>query len=282
MVAYSISGAVRLRGALNVEALEQALAAIVMRHEALRTTFRLMDDRPVQVVAPATALRLPVVDLTGEPPERRDAEIKARTLEEARRPFDLGTGPLFRTLLYRLAPDDHVLLACMHHIISDGWSLGNLVRELGEGYRAYVHGHAPALPELPIQYADYAEWQRGYLQGAVLDQELTYWRDKLVGVRSLELPTDRARPAEQTFAGARYRVRLPATLNGPLRALVRDTDTTLFMILLAAFQTLLTRYTGQEEIVVGSPIAGRTRTELEGLIGFFVNTLENIYNGGIL
>ena len=194
--------------------------------------------------------------------------------EEARRPFDLAQGPLFRSKLLRLGEDDHVLLLTMHHIVSDGWSMGVLYRELSMLYRAFVDGQPSPLAELPIQYADFAVWQREWLQGEVLESQLSYWKKQLEGIPAvLNLPTDHPRPAVQSYRGARQSIELSKELLRGLKRLSRKEGVTLFMTLLAAFQTLLYRYTGQEDIVVGSPIANRNRAEIEGLIGFFVNTL---------
>lgn len=272
-VAYSLAGAVRLRGVLDRKALDRTLATLVARHEALRTTFRLAGDMPVQVVSEAGPVQLAVVDLCDMSPAERERAAVSQALVEARRPFELEVGPLFRPTLYRLAPDDHVLLFCMHHMISDGWSVGVMVREIGQCYEAYLRGKEPLLPDLPIQYPDYAAWQREYLEGNALAQDLDYWKRALADLQTLELPSDRPRPAEATMKGARCRFTLSRTLADRLREVGRSEGATLFMTLLAAFAVLIGRYTGQDDVAVGSPIAGRDRTELEGLIGFFVNTL---------
>ena len=194
--------------------------------------------------------------------------------EEAQRPFDLVRGPLLRESLLRLSRDEHVLLLGVHHIVSDGWSMDILLRELAALYGAFAAGRPSPLPELPVQYADFAVWQREWLQGAVLERRLEYWRTQLEGAPAvLELPTDRPRPAVQSYEGGRESLVLPRSLAEELKVLSRQEGGSLFMVLLAAFQALLSRYTGQQDIVVGSPIAGRTRAELEELIGFFVNTL---------
>jgi amino acid adenylation domain-containing protein len=272
--AYNISQARRLRGALDVAVLERALGEIVRRHEALRTVFREVDGAPVQVITPFSGFTLRLDDLSGLPDADREAEVKRLTTEEARLPFDLAAGPLFRAGLLRLGDEDHVLLLSMHHIVSDGWSLGVLFPELSTLYDAYREGRDSPLPELPVQYADYALWQREQLQGAAVERHLSYWRERLAGVPELlELPTDRPRPPVQTFRGAFERIELPAALLEQLQALGRSEGATLFMTLLGAFQVLLSRYNGSEDIVVGSPVAGRTRDEVAGLIGFFVNTL---------
>ena len=272
--AYNIPAAMRLRGALNVAALEQGLNEVVQRHEVLRTTFSLVEGQPVQVIAPTLTLTLPVVDLRNLPGTQREAEALWLATEEARRPFDLARGPLLRATLLRLDEEDHVLLLTMHHIVSDGWSMGIVFRELSALYEAFSKGKPSPLPELPIQYADFAVWQQQWLQGEVLEAQLSYWKKQLAGYSpSLDLPTDCPRPVIQTHRGVRQSLVLSKTLSASLKALSRQEGTTLFMTLLAAFQALLYRYTGQDDIIVGSPIANRNRSEIEGLIGFFLNTL---------
>jgi amino acid adenylation domain-containing protein len=271
---YNVPANLRLTGALDVPALERALTEVVRRHEALRTVFHLFGEAPRQVVLPPAPVPLPLEDLSGLPEDARRAALRERTTREAVRPFDLEAGPLFRATLLRLGAEEHVLVVCMHHIVSDGWSLGVLVRDLAALYDAFRQGRPSPLPELPVQYADVAVWQRENLEGEALDQQVAYWREQLAGAPTvLELPTDRPRPAVQTFDGASHRVELPASVVEPLRALGRREDATLFMTLLAALQVLLSRWSGQRDLVVGSPIAGRTHSELEDLIGFFVNTL---------
>ncbi|HST57554.1 MAG TPA: condensation domain-containing protein, partial [Longimicrobium sp.] len=272
--AYNIPVAWRLGGALDEAALERAVGEIVRRHEALRTVFTEVDGSPVQVVAPFDGFVLPVEDLAHVAEAERDAEVRRRADEEARRPFDLAAGPLFRAALLRLGGEDHVLLLSMHHIVSDGWSLGVLFREFSALYEAYREGGESPLPELPVQYADYAMWQREQLEGEVLDRQLAYWREHLSGAPELlELPTDHPRPPVQTYRGASVPVNFSSELLERLQTLGRSEGTTLYMTLLGAFQVLLSRYSGSEDVVVGSPIAGRTRGEVDGLIGFFVNTL---------
>ncbi|HEX5706031.1 MAG TPA: amino acid adenylation domain-containing protein [Pyrinomonadaceae bacterium] len=272
--AYNVPAALRLRGSLDVEALRRTLDEVVSRHEILRTTFAVVDGKPVQVVAPQAAPRLSVADLGHLPEAEREAESRRLASVEAQEPFDLARGPLLRTSLLRLGEDDHVLLFTLHHIVSDGWSMSILVSEVAQLYDAFARGAASPLRELPIQYADFAVWQRGHLKGAVLEEQLAYWRAQLAGAPPvLELPTDRPRPAVQTFRGAKYQFKLPAELTAKLKSLARSEGATVYMTLLAAFQVLLARYSGQEDIVVGSPIANRNRAETEGLIGFFVNTL---------
>jgi surfactin family lipopeptide synthetase A len=273
LTAYNIARANRLRGPLDVPSLERALGALASRHEALRTTFASLEGAPVQLVAPSSRVALPVVAVSGRSTEDRERELSAVIAKEAALPYDLAHGPLWRARLYRLASDDHVLLLGMHHIVSDGWSLVVMFRELADLYAAYSAGRSAALPVLPIQYADYAEWQRAQLQGGQLESELSYWRRKLHGAARLELPTDQPRPPLQTFAGGKHSARITAAAAERLRELSRRQDASLFMTLLAAFKLLLSRQSGQRDIVVGTPIAARSRPELEGLIGFFVNTL---------
>ncbi|HET6975221.1 MAG TPA: amino acid adenylation domain-containing protein [Pyrinomonadaceae bacterium] len=272
--AYNMPMAFRLSGRLDVAALEWALNEIIRRHEILRTTFEVLDQQPVQMVAPSRTLKLSVTNLGSLPAPLREEEAERFANEESQRPFDLARGPLIRTTLLQLWPNEHVLLLTIHHIVSDGWSQSILMNELSVLYEARVARRASPLPELPIQYADFAEWQREWLSGAVLDQQIDYWRKHLSGAPpSLELPTDRPRPAVQSFNGARESFNLSRNLSVQLAELSRREDATLFMTLLAAFEVLLYRYTGQSDIVVGTPVANRNRKELEGLIGFFVNTL---------
>ncbi|HST61415.1 MAG TPA: amino acid adenylation domain-containing protein, partial [Longimicrobium sp.] len=271
---YNISMAYRLGNALDVPAFERALGEIVRRHEALRTVFGEVDGSPVQTIAPFSGFALPVEDLSGLGEADREDAVKRRAGEEARRPFDLSAGPLFRAALLRLGAEEHVLLLGMHHIVSDGWSMGVLFRELSSLYEAYLAGRESPLPELAVQYADYAVWQREQLEGEVLDRQLSYWRERLAGAPELlELPTDHPRPAVQTYRGATVPVELSLELLERLQALGRSEGATLYMTLLGAFQVLLSKYAGSEDVVVGSPIAGRTSKEVEELIGFFVNTL---------
>ncbi|MGH3582238.1 MAG: non-ribosomal peptide synthetase, partial [Mycobacterium sp.] len=272
--AYNMPSAVRLEGELDGVALERALAEIVRRHEALRTRFAVAEGVGWQVIDAAGAFRLERVDLSGQPEEEREAEARRLTALEATQRFDLATGPLLRAKLLRLGVREHVVLVTLHHIVSDGWSMGVLVEELVSLYGAYVRGENSPLAELAVQYADYALWQRSWLQGEVLERQVGYWRNRLSGApAALELPTDRPRPAVASHAGGSVPVRLPAVLKDRLMELGRREGATLYMVLLAAYQALLKAYSGQDDIVVGSPIAGRRRQELEGLIGFFVNTL---------
>jgi amino acid adenylation domain-containing protein/non-ribosomal peptide synthase protein (TIGR01720 family) len=272
--AYNIPLACRLEGRLHVPVLSASLDEIVRRHEVLRTTFRDRGEEAVQMIAPPLPVPLPVIDLGGLCAPARLAESSRLMRQEGGRPFDLIRGPLFRIQLLRLGEEEHVALLTMHHIVSDGWSMGVLMRELRTLYAAFSLRMPSPLPELAIQYADYAAWQRQWLSGEVLEAELGYWRERL-GDRPpvLELPTDRPRPAMQTFAGALQPVWLEGEVLAGLRARARQEGATLFMVLLAAFEVLLQRYSGQDDFLVGTPIAGRNRLELEGLIGFFVNML---------
>jgi amino acid adenylation domain-containing protein/thioester reductase-like protein len=271
--AYHIRGSLRLRGALDRAALVRALDGVVARHEALRTVFAQVDGAPEQRIAPADAgFHLVEHDLDG----RADAEagLGRWMAEEARAPFDLEQGPLIRGRLIRLAADDHVLLLTMHHIVSDAWSMGVLFGELSTLYAAHARGTEAHLPALPVQYADYAAWQRRWVQGEVLEAQAEYWTRTLAGApERLELPADRPRPARVDHAGAMLGVELDAELTAGLKALSRRHGTTLFITLLAGWATVLGRLSGQAEVVVGTPSAGRGRREIEGLIGFFVNTL---------
>jgi amino acid adenylation domain-containing protein len=273
--AYNIGRAYALGGALAPAALAHALGEIVRRHEALRTRFTTLDDRPVQVTDPAGRWQLPLADLSSLPAAVRETEAQRLAGGTVRRAFDLARGPLLRTVLLRRGPDEHLLLVAMHHIVSDGWSLSLFARELAELYRGFAGGAAPVLPEMAVQYADYAVWQRERLaSGALADQLLAYWRRQLAGAPPvLELPTDRPRPAVQSFRGDVRQLALPAATAAELRAFAWRAGATPFMALLAVLTALLSRYSGQSDVVVGSPIAGRNRSELECLIGFFVNTL---------
>jgi amino acid adenylation domain-containing protein/FkbM family methyltransferase len=271
---YNSPIAMRLTGQLNVRALKQTLSEIVRRHEVLRTTFPVINGKPAQVIAPSTELLFIVKDLSEVEPAQRELEARRIAVQEAEKPFDLAKGPLFWGTLLRLAEDEHIVILAIHHIVSDGWSKGVLVREVGILYEAFSSGRTSPLAELPLQYSDYALWQRDWLSGEVLDRQLEYWQEYLAGaIAVLELPADRVRPAAQSFAGAHERFRLPAELLQALKTLSRHEGVTLFMTLLGAFQILLYRYTGQPDIIVGTPIANRNRREIEPLIGFFTNTL---------
>ncbi|BAZ30184.1 amino acid adenylation domain protein [Cylindrospermum sp. NIES-4074] len=271
---YNVTAAVLLQGNLNVSVLKRSFQEIVNRHEALRTTFTTVDGQPVQVVYPAVELQMPVIDLRTLLQAEQEAEIKRLATEEAHKPFNIAQGSLLRTTLLQLEEQKHVLLFTMHHIIFDGWSIGVLLKELATLYEAFAASKPSPLPELQIQYADFAVWQRDWLQEERLQSLLDYWKNQLKDAPPLlELPTDRPRPAVQTFRGAQQSFFLPKTLAEALKNLSRQEGATLFMTLLAAFKTLLYRYTGQTDILVGSPIANRNRPEIQDLIGFFVNTL---------
>jgi len=274
---YNVSSAVRLEGPLDVAALERSFEVLVRRHETLRTTFDLQDGKPVQVIAPRLELVLERCEIE-EDFSRSGAtalrEAVNRVLEEeAIKPFDLKLGPLLRVKLLRLGAEDHVLSLTMHHIISDGWSMGVLIGELVSLYEAFSKGESLTLPELPIQYSDFARWQREWLTGDVLEKQLAYWQKQLDDVTTLQLPADRPRPSIRSHRGSRQNFSLPREISESLIKLARSQNVTLFTLLLAAWQTLLARYTEQTDIVVGSPIANRNRVETESLIGFFVNTL---------
>lgn len=271
---YNIFQALRIKGPLSVPTLEQSLTEIVRRHEALRTTFTTMDGQPVQVIGSDPRVKVGTIDLRPLPPQKQDEAAQRLAREEAAKPFDLTRDLMLRATLLQLDNEDQVLVITMHHIASDGWSLGVLFRELSALYNAAIRGTTLNLPELSVQYPDYALWQRDWLQGNVLEKPIAYWKEQLAGAPDvLELPTDRPRPAEQTFRGAAQLDTLPLSLLRGLNALSRQEGATLYMTLLTAFNILLHRYTRQTDIVVGSPIAGRTQVEVEGLIGFFINTL---------
>ncbi|HKR15457.1 MAG TPA: amino acid adenylation domain-containing protein [Pyrinomonadaceae bacterium] len=271
---YNMPEAVRFVGPLDTATFEKSLDEIVRRHEVLRTTFRTTEHSAEQIIAPAQPVNVSHLDLSALPESEREAEAARLTAEEAMRPFDLANGPVLRVSLLRLAPEDQIILFTMHHIASDVWSMGVLVKELMALYSAFAAGQPSPLPELPIQYADYAIWQHECSQLPELAQHLEYWKKHLSGApAALDLPADRPRPAVMSFHGAVQRLALPAHVSASLISLSRQENCTLFMTLLAAFQTLLHRYTGQVDLVVGTPMAGRNRSEIEGLIGFFVNTL---------
>jgi amino acid adenylation domain-containing protein len=271
---YNNSVGLRMRGNLNVEALKKSFDGIIARHEILRTTFSTINAEPVQVVSAPSETTIEFKDLSHLPEQPRELEAMRLTDIEAHRPFDLSTGLLLRVSLLKLDQQEYVLLLNMHHIISDGWSKGILVQEFAEFYEAYVNERRPALPELGIQYADYAVWQRNWLQGESLRSQLAYWKDQLHDAAPvLDLPTDRPRPALQSHLGAYHSFFIPEDITRALKALSQKQGCTLFMTLLALFDSLLFRYSGQNDILVGTPIANRNRVDIERLIGFFVNTL---------
>ncbi|MCP5425323.1 MAG: amino acid adenylation domain-containing protein [Gammaproteobacteria bacterium] len=272
--AYNVPAAIRLRGPLQVRALERSVNELIRRHEVLRTHFVALEGQPVQRISPVLTLPLPVLDLREIPPAMQNAEIERLTAESATRPFALDRGPLLRMRLLQRSADEYVLLSCLHHIIADGWSLGVFMRELSALYAGFAQGVAPTLPELTIQYADYAVWQRDWLQGPEMGRLLDYWRSRLAGAPPvLELPTDHGRPAMQAYRGRVHAFSVDRNRVADLRRLGRRSGCTLFMTLLAAYAALLSRYSGQSDVVIGSPIANRNRSEIEPLIGFFVNTL---------
>jgi len=281
--AYNMPFALRIGGALDLDALGRALAGVVRRHEVLRTTFAESADGPVQVISEAARVPLPTIDLAALPAAARDGAARLRAARFLGRPFDLARGPLLRAAALRLGGSEHVLLLCLHHAVADAWSLGVLAREIATLYAAFAAGAASPLPELPLQYADFALWQREWLQGEVLESHLAYWRSRLAGLpAALDLPADRQRQAPRAAelrhpggggpAGSRAQA-LPGDLGARLERLGRDRRATLFMVLLAAFQGLLARWADAPDLAVGTPVAGRSRAETEGLIGFFVNTL---------
>ncbi len=273
-LAYNIPTVVRLQGQLDVVALQRSLQEIVRRHEVLRTRFLADGGQPHQVIEPELQLELPVIDLSHLPETEREVEARRRATELVRQPFDLARDPLLRGMLLRLGAEEHMAVMVMHHIVSDAWSIGIFINELTMLYQAFHQGQPSPLPELPIQYADYAMWQQRHLQGEALDAQLAYWRRQLAGAPALlDIPTDRPRPPVQTSTGASYNFQLSPKLSRRLRQVGREQGATLFMVLLAGYQALLSRYSGQEDISVGSALANRTRAETEPLIGFFINTL---------
>lgn len=271
---YSVLGGLHFTGSLHLQTIERVLTEIVNRHEALRTTFPAIEGRPVQAIQPPSRLSLPLIDLAQLPSDEREEVLQGILDREARRSFDLATGPLFRTLLIRLAAQEHILLVEAHHIVLDGWSLGVLTQELTQLYEAYAAGLPSLLPPLPVQYADFAQWQREWLESPLMSEQLAYWKEQLhAPLPVLEFPTDHPRPQTQTFAGSLLSFTLSSRLYRELLSLSAQEEATLFMTLATAFTILLARYTGQTDLIFGTPIAYRTRVELEGLIGCFVNTL---------
>jgi acyl carrier protein len=270
--AYNIPAAVRLRGEPDLAALNRTFTEIIRRHEVLRTTFASLNGRPRQVIHPAPVVLIPLLDLSAMPEQERAHEVRRMAQAEAQEPFELEAGPLLRMKLIRESATEHVMLVTMHHIISDGWSLGILVKEVAQLYEGYVKGEESGLAELEIQYADFAAWQREWLQGDVLEAQISYWREQLAGAPPvLALPMSRPRPLVRTFIEDTRPFLLPVDLTAAVKDLGQREDVTLFMIVLAAWQSLLAHYSKQHDIVVGTDIANRNRTETEGLIGFFVN-----------
>jgi len=269
---YNIPMAVRLKGSLNVPALGQAFSEIIRRHEVIRATFAEIDGQLAQIIRPVQSLELVAEDLSQM--SEKEAEVEHRLSEEARQPFDLSRGPLLRVKLLQLSEDEYVLSVTMHHIISDGWSMRLLVREISTLYEAFSNRRPSPLPELPIQYTDFAQWQRDWLRGEILENHIAYWRRQLDDLQPVfELPTDRQRPLAQSYRGGQVSFALTPEISNGLRMLSNKHKGTLFMTLLAAWYVLLSRYSGQSDIAVGIPIANRNRAEIEQLIGYFANTL---------
>lgn len=271
---FNICQFMRLIGRLNVAALEQSFQEVVKRHEVLRTNFTVVDGQPLQVIAPPPVLKIPIVNLQALSEDNRESEVLRLANEEAQKSFDLTKDYLLRVTLLQLSETEHILLLSIHHIAADAWSIGVLINEITTLYESFSHNYPSPLPQLPIQYADFAVWQRQCLQGKKLDTLLSYWQQQLGGqLPILELPTDMPRPTRQTYSGARQCLVLSKSLSEQLKASYQREGITLFMILLAAFGTLLYWYTGQEDIVIGTDIANRNQPEIRGLIGFFVNQL---------
>src|SRR5258708_6386841 len=269
--AYNVPFGLRLRGKLNLDALRSSVQEIVRRHEILRTTFRLEGANPVQVVAEDSVIEIPVVDLTAMPGGNRESGAHQIATAEAKIPFDLVAGPLLRLKLICLSAEEHILVCAMHHIVCDGWSLGIFTRELATLYDHHGSGQSSSLASLPIQYADYATWQQKWVAGDFLAHQIQYWKQRLAGMGGyLELPADRVRPPEQTYDGASQAIAVPTKLIRDLTVLGRTRQATLFMVMVAAFKVLLHSYSAAQDILVGVPVAGRNRVELEDLIGFFV------------
>jgi len=265
--------AYRLVGRLNVSALEKSLTEVFRRHEALRTTFPLQDDEPIQFVNSIEAAKLTQINFTHIAAKDKSEKIRQFVRSAVVKPFVLETGPLFQMMLIAVHDDEYILLANMHHIISDGWSLGILFSEITHFYRAFDLGIQPTLPDLPLQYLDYSIWQRNWLTGKILENQLQYWSDKLKSAPNFELPTDHPRPATFTYDGDTFSVDFSLELSSALRTLSRGQNISLFMVLLTGFEVLLYRYTGQDDLLVGTFSANRTRTEIENVIGFFINTV---------
>ncbi|MGZ4113381.1 MAG: condensation domain-containing protein, partial [Tumebacillaceae bacterium] len=271
---YNLPQAMRLQGALDLTALQQTLNEIVQRHEALRTTFVAVNGQPMQKIASSLEVQVRHVDLTHLAEAEQEVEAQRVMRDEAASPFDLAQGPLFRTMVIKLSEQSHLLVLNTHHIVSDGWSQGVFARELVALYEAFAKGSPSPLDSLPVQYVDYANWQKHWLQPDVLAPQADYWKRKLAGeLPVLQLPTDRPRPAAQTFNGAKQTFVLSPQLSKDVKSFSQREGVTPFMTLLAAYNTLLSRYSGQEDILVGAAIANRQQAELEAMIGFFVNML---------
>ncbi len=271
---YNVPVATRITGPLKVEVLRQCLSEVVRRHESLRTTFPVQDYAPIQKIHPPQPISMPVVDLTELTEKERQIEALRLATEDAHKPLNLDQGPVMRASLLKLHDEEYVMTLCIHHIITDGWSFGVLSRELDTLYEAFLAGKPSPLPELSVQFADYAVWQRENLRGEVLEEQLAFWKHQLEGqLPVLQLPTDRQRPPVQSNRGQHQTLTLSESLTNNLRTLSKAEDVTLFVTLLTAFNVLLHSYSQQEDIIVGSPIANRNKSELEGLIGYFVNVL---------
>ncbi len=267
---FNQSAAIRLQGRLKLDALQQALSEIARRHESLRATFKLVDGQPAQEFAEASAIKLPRTSLHDVKEKDREGTVRRLVQQEASRPFDLARGPLFRVRLFSLTKTGHVFLFAVHHIVADGWSMGLLVRELAALYEAFASGQPAPLPEPQIQFGDFAVWERDYLNDELVEQQLSYWKRQLSGqLPQLALPTDRERTASTTDSAATYRFRIPASL----RDFSRRQNITPYTLLLAAYATLLYRYTGNADVVIGSPTANRPHPDTEDLVGCFINTL---------
>src|SRR5229473_5526913 len=272
--AYNLVRAFRITGPLNVNALTSAIGAVIRRHESLRTIFESVDGEARQVVLSDVDVQVPILNLADLPESEREPEALRIASEEGKKPFDLTRGPLLRTALLQLSRDQYILVLAMHHIITDGWSISILFRELAQCYEAYASGREPQLPELPIQYVEYSQWQREYITGEVLAKQVKYWKNKLADAQTiLDLPTDHPRPTTHSWHGATEELILDSNLLTELKAFAQNEGGTLFMVALAAFQALLRRYTMQDSILVGTPTAARSELEIENLIGLFVNTL---------
>src|SRR5712671_2528676 len=272
--AYNLVRAFRLSGALDVAALTSAIRTVVRRHESLRTVFEMVEGETRQIVLSDLDIQVPVVAVTHLPLGDRRAEALRIASEEGKKPFDLTQGPLFRALLVRMHRDQHLLVLAMHHIITDGWSISILFRELARCYEAFVNREEVHLPELPVQYVEYAQWQRENITGEVLEKQVAYWKNKLKGAQTvIDLPVDHPRPPIHSWRGATEELIFDSQVLSDLKKLGQQEGGTLFMVTMAAFQALLWRYTGQDSILVGTPTAARSQVEIENLIGFFVNTL---------
>jgi amino acid adenylation domain-containing protein len=270
---YNMPATVRLSGTLNVQALEQTISEIVRRHEALRTVFPAVDSRPVQIILPATAMKLRMLDISHLAEAEREVEARRLTAVEFRQPFALASGPLVRAMLVKVREQEHIAIFTMHHIVCDGWSMGIIMREVAQLYRNFVKGEPSSIPDLTFQYADFAAWQRQQMQGEILDAHLSYWQRRLADLSELRLPTDYPRPQTPSYSGGHNPVSLPRNLTESLKELSRSQGCTLYMALAAAFKVVLHWYSRQDDIVIGTDVANRNRSEIEGMVGFFVNQL---------